>query len=117
MAKKIKKTNLFFKESVVLFGFLNGLFTAIGINPGAEAFSILSPVLERLDPFTLYLIRILPIALFFGSLFMIYNRARWLGFIAVVFGFAGGLFMLASPLISVLFLIAAWGIGYFGVKI
>ena len=113
---KIRKGNLFFKQSVIFFGFLSGFWTAIGINPEKIIFGYWQPFVAKLGANALYLFGILPFILLIVSLYLIYTKAKWLGFIAVIFGYLGGLVILVSPVYSVILLIIAWIIGYFAVN-
>ena len=116
MGKKISKSNRFFKQAIIFFGFLNGLWIAIGIDPEKIIRGVLQPFVEKLGSQAIYLFGILPTILLGISLYLIYKKGRLMGLIAVLCGFAGGLLILASPIVSVIFLIAAWAIGYFSVN-
>lgn len=109
---KIKKSNLFFKQSVIFFGFLSGFWTAIGIDPEKIIFGILQPWVEKLGSTAILIFGILPTALLILSLYLIYKKGRWLGFIAVLCGYIGGLLILVNLILALVFLTAAWIIGY-----
>ena len=111
-----KRTNLFFKGSVILFGFVNGLFMALGINPSAEVFAFLMPYVEVYGSNAVYFLTVLPTILLIISLYTIYRRAKWLGFFAVFLGFIGGLSIMGSWMLALGLLVVAWIIGYVAVK-
>lgn len=104
---------MFLKESVILFGFLNGLFLALGVNPGAELLEVLRGIVERLasgQAVTLFF-TLLPLALVALMLYLIYKRGGWLGFVAVGVAFVAGLWLLSAPAASFFLLLAALGLG------
>lgn len=113
---KLKKHNLFFKQAIIGFGFFNGLWMAVGIDPGDEVFKFLQPYAEPYGATIAYLFTILPTILLALSLWLIYKKGKWLGFAAVGLGFIGGLLILISPWIALGGLLAAWLIGYFAVR-
>lgn len=98
-----RRTQVFLKESVILFGFLNGLFLALGVNPGAALLEVLRGVLENLigeSGWVALAFTLLPIVLLGVALYFIWKRGGWLGFVAVGCAFIAGLWLLAEP---------AWG--------
>lgn len=109
-----RRTRLFLRESVILFGFLNGLFLSLGVNP---ARTILGVVQEMTDSLTggngalRLALTILPLALLLLMLVLIHRRAGWLGFLAVGLAFLAGLWLLAAPTIALVVLLAALGLG------
>ena len=113
---KVRKSNLFFKEAVILFGFLQGLWIAIGIDPEKIIFGFLQPFVEKLGSTAIYLFGILPTILLLIALYTIYKKGKWIGFAAVICGFIGGLLILASPIVALIFLAVAWAIGYYAVS-
>lgn len=98
-----RRTQVFLKESVIFFGFLNGLFLALGVNPGAALLDVLRSVTENLigeSGWVALVFTLLPIVLVVAALYFIYKRGGWLGFLAVALAFVAGLWLLAEP---------AWG--------
>ncbi|MCK5723467.1 MAG: hypothetical protein KAI84_13100 [Gammaproteobacteria bacterium] len=108
-----QNAEIFFKKLIVGFGFLNGIWIAIGINPEAEFFKTLKEVIDTINPenqFSILFI-ILPLIVLIATLILIKAIGGWLGFAAVGSGFIGGLLVLTSPTISIIFLLAGWGLG------
>lgn len=95
-----RRTQVFLKEGVVFFGFLNGLFLAVGVNPGATLLDVARGVLENLvgeSGLLVLVFTLLPLALVALALWFIYKRGGWLGIVAVGLAFVAGLSLLASP--------------------
>lgn len=113
-----RRTGVFLKEFVILFGFLNGLWLAIGVNPGAELLVVLRGIVEGL--FTgapvRFLFTFLPLVLLGTMLYLIHRRGGWLGFVAVGFGFLAGLQVLAAPRVSLVLLAVAMLLGVVATK-
>ena len=108
-----QNAEIFFKELIVGFGFLNGIWIAIGINPETEIFKALNEVIDTINPenqFSILFI-ILPLIVLIGTLIFIKAIGGWLGLAAVGCGFLGGLLILMSPMISIIFLLVGWGLG------
>lgn len=106
-----QNAEVFFREFVIAFGFLNGIWVAVGINPEAEIFNAFKAIIEIINPESGFsiLFTILPLIIMFGTLFLIYALGGWIGIGAVVSGFVGGLLVLASPTISIIFLLVGGG--------
>lgn len=114
MAKK--RTKLFLRESVILFGFLNGLFVSLGVNPGATIFAVIGEILDSLtggNGIVRLALTVAPLALLALALYLIHKRAGWLGFVAVGLAFLAGLWLLPEPVTGLLLLAAAVALGYF----
>lgn len=109
-----RRTQVFLRESVILFGFLSGLFLAIGVNPGAELLELLREIVENLFggsgaielAFTLA-----PLALVGIAFHLIWKRGGWLGFLAVALAFFAGLWLLAAPRRAAIVLVGALALG------
>ena len=102
----------FFIRFVLLFGFLNGLWLALGINPNAKVFGVVGPFVEQLPPTAGFIFTILPAIIVVLAVFLIDIRGGWLGFIAVGCGFTGGLLLPLSPIASGIFLGAGLLLGF-----
>lgn len=112
-----EKAEYFVNEFVIGLGFLSGLWIAIGIDPQAEIFKAFATIIKTLNPnsgfgllfFLLFFIipLIILICLILGTYFM----GGIVGLIAVVFGFLGGLLILASTWISTILLLIGMGLG------
>lgn len=114
----IDHAKTFFKEFIVLFGFFTGVWRAIGVNPEAEIFNALKIIIDTLNPgngISLWF-SVLPVLLFIITLIIIYFIARMWGIAAVSCGFIGGLLILLSPVLSIIFLLIGWILGYIGVS-
>ena len=112
----VHRSNTFFKYSIILFGFLNGVWIAIGIDPEKIISGVLQPFVEQLGSQAVFLFGILPTLLLCLSLYLIYNKGKVLGLGAVFLGFLGGILVLVSPLVAGLLLIAAWILGYLAIS-
>lgn len=110
-----RRAKLFLRESVILFGFLNGLFLSLGVNPGATLLAVLGEILDSLtggNGAVRLALTLAPLALVGFALYTIHKRAGWLGFVAVAIAFLSGLWILAEPITGILLLLAALGVGY-----
>ncbi len=102
------------KSLVVGFGFLNGLWLAIGIDPQDELIHFLQPILSNLHPFLKALFIILPGLLMIGTIitiFSIYKRGGIIGSLAVLIAFIAGAVILQNYIISIGLLLMALVIG------
>lgn len=109
---------MFLKEFVILFGFLNGVWLAVGVNPGAELLGVLQGIAERLVSGRLvaFLFTAIPIALTVGVLYLILRKGGWVGFLAVLCGFFAGLHVISSPTRMALLLVLALALGFVATK-
>ncbi len=111
MSKKSLIKNLTLRELITSFGFFEGFWLAIGIDPEAKILGALTKVLIKFHagPTYILLLKILPIIILIGTLFLIHHLGGKLGFIAVILAFFSGLLILNSPLIAIcLFLMALY---------
>jgi len=104
---------MFFRKFVILFGFLNGLWVAFGIDPKAEIFGRLQPYVSSLDPKLGFYFTFLPIALLVFMALFTYSAGKWIGMLAVILGFIAGMSILVSPKLSLVLVIIALFLGYF----
>jgi len=114
-----RRTQVFLKESVIFFGFLNGLFLAIGVNPGATLLDVLRSVIENLvgqSGWVALAFTLLPILLVALALRYIFKRGGWLGFLAVALAFLAGLWLLAEPQLGAGLLVAALILGFLATR-
>ncbi|MEM4710724.1 MAG: hypothetical protein QXL18_02135 [Candidatus Woesearchaeota archaeon] len=107
------------KNLVIGFGFLNGVWLSIGINPEDELISIIMPFLSELHPLLKLLFIILPT--FFTlttiyTLYKIYKKGGILGYISVFIAFISGAIILYNYKISILLLIISIFLGYMSFK-
>lgn len=114
-----KRTGAFLKEFVVLFGFLNGVWIAVGVNPGREFLEILRGIVEGMtgaNGWVELLFTWVPVLLSIAALVAIFRKGGWLGFVAVAVAFFSGLFVLADPRLSLGLLVAALVLGWFAAR-
>lgn len=114
-----RRTSVFLKEFVVLFGFLNGVWAAVGVNPGAT-------LLETLENFVVALIgasgpllfafALLPAVLMIVTLYLILRKGGWLGLVAVLVAFFGGIQVVSNPQAAFVLLLVALGLGYLATR-
>jgi len=113
MNRKAQLREITLRELIVGFGFLEGLWLAVGINPENEILKAFTSVLIELKAsgWYIFLLNILPIIATVGTLFLIYQLGGRLGLVAVGCAFFGGLLMLISPIISIILIIIAIIVG------
>lgn len=114
MNKKAQNLESLVKEIVIGFGFLEGIWIAIGMNPESEILNAFIPMLQSLNtpPAYIFLMQILPSIIFIGTMIGIYFLGGWLGILAVVLAFIAGISILYFPLLGFLFLVMGIGLGY-----
>jgi len=114
-----RRTGVFLKEFVVLFGFLNGVWLAIGVNPGAEFLEIVRETAVSLlgeNGWLEFAFHALPLALVGIALFAIFRRGGIVGFVAVAVAFVSGLFVVTAPQWSFGLLLGALALGYWATR-
>lgn len=113
-----KRASKFLREAVVLFGFLNGVWLAVGVNPGQRLLAVLQGIVERLtgNEWIPFLFTLLPLLLLLAMLVFIARRGGVLGFVAVGLAFVAGLNVIAAPLTALALLVAAALVGWFAAK-
>lgn len=109
---------MFLKEFVILFGFLNGLWLALGVNPGARLLGVLEGIVENLfsGAPVRFLFTIAPLVILGVMLWLIHRKGGWIGFLAVGCGFLAGLQILAAPEVSFFLLLAALALGFLATR-
>lgn len=113
-----KRTGVFLKEFVILFGFLNGLWLALGVNPGARLLGVLEGIVENLfsGAPVRFLFTLAPLVFLGIMLWLIVRKGGWLGFVAVALGFFAGLYVLVEPEISFFLLLGALALGFLATR-
>lgn len=113
-----KRTETFLKEFVILFGFLNGVWFAVGVNPGAELLEVLLGMGEGLlSGSTLaFLATAVPLVILGLTLFFIFRKGGWLGFLAVGFAFVAGLQVTSAPKVMAGLLVLSLVLGWFAAR-
>jgi len=109
-----KRSKAYIWQFVIGLGFLSGVWTAIGIDPGAVILNVLGDVIGTFysDPVVRSLFLILPTALLVVSIISAYRKGKVLGLISVIMAYSAGLFIMVSTGTSLLLLIIAIIIGY-----
>ena len=109
-----RRTGRFLKEFVILFGFLNGVWLAVGVNPGAELLDVVRGTLETLvaGGWVGFIFAFLPIVLLGVTLWLIFRKGGWVGFAAVACAFLAGLQVTSQPRVMFVLLLAALGLGW-----
>ncbi len=100
------------KEFVIGFGFLSGLWIAVGVNPEAEIINAFAEVIKELGSslgFIFYLISLIVLIL---SLLSAYRLGGNLGLIAIGFAFAGGLLIIVLPPLGIILVIIGIVMGF-----
>ena len=103
------------RELIISFGFLNGVWLAIGINPQTEIVSFFQQYLESLSPVMKTVFIVIPIVLLLGTIFTVlkvYHHGGFFGALAVFVAFAAGYLVLKTPQLTAPMLIAAYIIGW-----
>jgi predicted branched-subunit amino acid permease len=109
-----RKSKAYIWQFVIGLGFLSGVWTAIGIDPGAVILNVLGDMIGTLysDPVVRSLFFILPAALLVVSIISAYRKGKVLGLISVIMAYSAGLFIIVSTGTSLFLLIIAVIIGY-----
>ena len=109
-----KRSKAYIWQFVIGLGFLSGVWTAIGIDPGAVILDVLGDMIGTLysDPVVRSLFLILPTALLVVSIISAYRKGKVLGLISVIMAYCAGLVIIVSTGTSLLLLIIAIIIGY-----
>lgn len=118
MCPVARRTQVFLKEFVVLFGYLNGIWVAVGVNPGATLLRVLEGYFERLFSGELVdtLFALVPLLFLIAMLVIIFRKGGWLGLAAVALAFLAGMQILSAPATSLVLLLVALGAGFVATK-
>jgi hypothetical protein len=109
-----KKSRRFIWQFVIGLGFLSGIWTAIGLDPGDLLISVVGSAIDSVFPSSLvrYLFIILPTILLALSVIGAYRKGKVLGLVSVLVAYGAGLVILASPVIGFALLVLAAAVGY-----
>lgn len=109
-----RRTQVFLKEFVVLFGFLSGVWVAVGVNPTATLLDVLAGFVRGLVSFGFVEIvfSFLPLAFLVGMLILIHRKGGVVGLLAVAAAFLGGAQIVSNPTASLILLAVALGLGF-----
>ncbi|MEN6443961.1 MAG: hypothetical protein WC391_08050 [Methanoregula sp.] len=109
-----KRSRRYIWKVVIGFGFLSGLWTAIGIDPEDILLSALENTADAVypSPTLRYLFLLLPTLLLIVSIFSAYKEGKLLGLVSVVVAYISGLFIIARTEIAVILLCGAVLLGF-----
>ena len=109
-----RRSRTYIWQFTIGLGFLSGLWTAIGIDPGEVVLNLLGTVTCEVfpDPTLRQLFIILPPLLLLVSVFEAYKKGKAPGLASVLIAYVAGLSILVALWTSVLLLIAAIVTGY-----
>jgi hypothetical protein len=109
-----KRTTTYLWQYVIGLGFLSGIWTAIGINPGAVILNVLGQATEAIwpDPLVQRLFLVIPVILLIISIVQAYRKGGILGLVAVIVAYVAGLSILVNLWTTILILAAAIVTGY-----
>jgi len=115
MAKKVHR---FIWQFVIGFGFLSGLWTAIGINPENLLINALGSVVtaQYSDPAIRTFFLILPTLILIVSVIGAYTNGRVPGLAAVLLAYVAGLLILSHLVVSLVLLCAAVAVAYYATR-
>ncbi len=99
------------RELIISFGFLEGIWIALGIDPQDEVIAYFAEVFNPSDPWIALLFRILPSLLFLVTMYFVYRMGGVIGLTAIFIAFIAGLAVVYSPLLTGLLIILAMAIG------
>jgi len=113
-----KRFHRFIWQFIIGFGFLSGLWTAIGINPESILITSLVSAISKLssDPAIRIFFVFLPIIILIISVIGAYRNGRVPVLIAVFVAYLAGLVILLSALLGLTFLFVAIVIAYYSTK-
>lgn len=113
-----RRTGVFLKEFVILFGFLNGVWLAVGVNPGRELLEVLVGLAQGLVSGNVltFFVTFVPLLLVAVMLYLIHRKGGWVGFLAVGCAFLAGLQVTSSPKAMFILLVVALGLGFVATK-
>jgi hypothetical protein len=83
---------VFVQEFVIGLGFLSGLWIYVGVDPTAEILKSFSALVPEMSGFFWLIVFMGTI----GSIAGAYYMGRWLGLLAVLLAFLGGIFIASS---------------------
>jgi predicted branched-subunit amino acid permease len=109
-----RRSRTYLWQVVIGFGFLSGVWTALGIDPEEVILTTLGTAITAAypDPTIRTLFLILPTALLIISVYGAFRKGKALGIIAVILAYAAGLSLLVSLTTALILLIFAILTGY-----
>ena len=107
----------FVQEFVIGFGFLSGIFLAIGIDPEETIIKSIIDLLAQYDPQLagLYAIifSIVSVFILIATIIASFRLGGILGLIAISLGFVAGFFILSQTVLGIILLIIAFVLGQY----
>lgn len=106
----------FVQECVIGFGFLNGIFFAVGVDPEGMLIQSLINLLSKLNPDSVGLLAavfaIVSVLFLVMMIWGAYNTGGVLGLFAVLLAFFGGVILLTFAAVGMVLLIVAVILGF-----
>jgi len=106
-------SGLSLRELIISFGFLEGIWIAIGVSPQDEVITLFADIVGSSDPWINFVFRILPSILLVITVYIVYKMSGMIGITATFLAFIAGLAVIYSPLLTGLLIIMAMVIGKF----
>ena len=105
---------IFVQEVTIPFGFLNGVWIYVGVNPKAEVLKTFAWIAERFAPNFQFGLVFLLIPILTTIFYVVVSLVvgGWLGLIAVGFAYLAGLTILTGSLLGIVFFILAIILGF-----
>jgi hypothetical protein len=109
-----RRSKTYLWQIVIGFGFLSGVWTAIGIDPEEVILNLLGTAITAAypDPTIRALFIVLPTILLLWSVYQAYRKGRVFGLVAVLLAYMAGLSVLLSLTTTIVLLTAALIVGY-----
>ncbi len=109
-----KKSRRYIWQVVIGFGFLSGLWTAIGIDPQGIVLSFLEKAVDTVypDPTIRSLFLILPTLLLIASIIGAYSAGKMMGLVSVLVAYISGLLIVSRTVLALVLLCGAVILGY-----
>ena len=109
-----RRSKTYLWQVVIGFGFLSGVWTAIGIDPEEVVLNLLGTAVTAAypDPTLRTLFIVLPTILLLWSVWQAYRKGKVFGLIAVILAYVAGLSILVSLTTTIILLVAALLVGY-----
>jgi len=104
-----RKARNFLWQSVIGLGFVSGICTAAGIDPGQVLITAISAAIDKAypDPNIRFLFIILPTVLLLVAVYGAYRNGKMLGIVSVIVAYSAGLLILNATGLALLLLLAA----------
>lgn len=113
---KHKSRSRILRELVIGFGFLSGVWTALGINPAEKIMEFIRPIIENVHPLAKTILIAVPLCITIYMLARIYIQGGIIGALAVFAAFIAGTFLFTATITSIIVLGCALILGLFSFK-